>query len=91
MSDDAKKMPEVAVAAFRLGGWDALCGLVAQGQIADGWYACPECDGSGEVMPEGEFSPGGYVDYCSACRGDGDQRVSHAFVYRPVTQAWART
>jgi len=91
MSDDVKKMPEVAVAAFRLGGWDALCGLVAQEQIADGWYACPECDGSGEIFvgmhPELEE----IIDYCPACRGDGDRCVSYVFVYRPRTQAWART
>jgi hypothetical protein len=79
----AKGFADALVAA-----WGAL-GLPTP--VCSGWYACPACGGSGEVMPEGEFSPGGYVDYCSACRGDGDQRVSHAFVYRPVTQAWART
>jgi len=90
-------LQEAVVAAFSLGGDEAVKDFVFAVErrvcrpIADGWYACPECDGSGEIFvgmhPELEE----IIDYCPACRGDGDRCVSYVFVYRPRTQAWART
>jgi hypothetical protein len=42
VSSRTQELPEHALAAYALGGWRALVDLREAGELARGYYACPE-------------------------------------------------
>jgi hypothetical protein len=52
------ELPAAALAAYALGGYAALKGLVCAGGVPEGEYACP-----------GEHYPAAHTGNCETCQG----------------------
>jgi hypothetical protein len=63
----APELPDFAMTAYCAGGTSALSELVANGLLEAGEYACPECEGTDEMVELGAKLWGKWCENCLGC------------------------